>query len=131
MSSAQVAAKASDRNGKNLDQAKIQEMTGRIQKINEGLDGLSNYINDLSINTTVLYFSNIIQSERFKNQNVEILDTRKTDMTQKFDGINNNVNVLKATFTNANVIYSNIVHLNSIYIAGIIAQRAAIALLQG
>ncbi|MEI7918880.1 MAG: hypothetical protein WCH65_01335 [bacterium] len=40
MTAAQVAAKANDWSGKNINQAKIQEITGRIKKINEGLDGL-------------------------------------------------------------------------------------------
>lgn len=130
MNSTQVAAQANDRSGKNLNSAKILEMTGRIQTINEGLDGLSNYINDLSINNTMLYFSNIIQNERFKNQNVEILDTRKNDMTQNMDTINANVNVLKSTFTTGRGIYNTITQINGAYIAGIITQRGAIALLQ-
>lgn len=125
MSPAQVTAKANDRSGKNLNIAKINEITERIKKINEGLDGLSNYINDLSINNTVLYFDSIIQAERFKNQNVEILDTRKTDMTQNMDIINTNTNMLKATFTNARGIYNTISHLNN-SIIGIVAQRTII-----
>jgi len=129
MTSAQIAAKASDWSGKNLNIAKILDMTGRIQNINKGLDGLSNYISDLNINTTMLYFSSIIDSERFKKQNVEILNTRKASIIQNFNIINVNTNILKATFTNARGIYNTIVPITN-NIPGIIAKRANIAALQ-
>ena len=94
-SSTQVAQLASDRSGENLNLAKLAELSGRIAKTNEGLESLRDFMDGLSISNTVLEFDNIIQSEAFKNQKVEILDTRKTDI------IINNTNALKATFTNA------------------------------
>lgn len=122
-----IANKANDRSGKNFTLSKITELTGRINKINEGLDSFNDYIGNLSINTTLFYLNDIIQSERFKNQNVEILDTRKTAIAQDMNDINTHVNTLKWTFTNARWIYNTIGQINTTYLATVSTQRALIA----
>ena len=70
-------------------------------------------------------FAGIIQSENFKNQKVEILDSWKTNLTQNLNYITTNVNALKSTFTNARGIYNTIGELNN-NIAQIVAKKTAI-----
>lgn len=132
MNSSQVANLANDRSGKNLNSAKITELTERISKASDGLDALLSFMNDLSINNVALAFNNIIQSEAFKTQKVEILDTWKTNMTHNLDSINTDVNILKSSFTNAQNIYNSIGNLNNNIgiIASIQAQKAIISALQ-
>ncbi|MEI8009081.1 MAG: hypothetical protein WCI00_07025 [bacterium] len=84
-----------------------------------------NYMNGLNINNVSTSFANIVQSEGFKNQKVEILNTRKNNITQNFDYITTNINALKATFTNARGIYNTIGQLNN-NIVTIQAKKAAI-----
>lgn len=113
MNSTQVTNLANDRSGKNLNLAKIMEMSGRVGKINEELNGLLNYMDSLNISNTLAYFNSIREAERFKKQNVEILDTRKSQITTNLNYITANTNALKSTFTNARGIYNTIGNLNN------------------
>ena len=90
-----ITNKANERNEKNLNQTKLLELSGRIENINKGLDEWSEYIKSLSINTTLSYIDDITQAEKFKQQNVEILNTRKINILQLFNTINTNINILK------------------------------------
>jgi len=113
MGSTWVTNLANSRSQENLNTTKILEITWHIEKINEGLDDVLNYMNNININNTLWYFSNIIETERFKKQNVEILDTWKTDITQNLDQIKTNINIFKSTFANARGIYNNVPDLNN------------------
>lgn len=112
-SSAQVTQLANTRSGTTINPTNIVEIQNRITKTNEGLDSLLNYINSLNIHNVWLSFTNIIQSENFKNQKVELLDSWKTNITQNLDYITANVNALKSTFSNARGIYNTIGQLNN------------------
>jgi len=79
----------------------------------------------LNIKNVATSFANIVQSEGFKNQKVEILDTRKSNITQNIDYITMNINALKTTFTNARGIYNTIGQLNNNIVA-IQAKKVAI-----
>lgn len=109
----QIAQLANTRSGNNINTAKLIEMSGRISKTNDGLESLLNYMDVLSINTIEISFARIVQSEKLKNQNVEILDSWKTNISQNLDYITTNINTLKATFTNARGIYNTIGQLNN------------------
>ena len=113
------------RTGSNLNWAKILEINNRITKTNEGLESLLNYMDGLNIKNVATSFANIVQSEGFKNQKVEILDTRKSNITQNIDYITMNINALKTTFTNARGIYNTIGQLNNNIVA-IQAKKVAI-----
>lgn len=89
------------------------------------MDALLDYMNDLNINTTSTYFSNIIQSENFKNQKVELLDTWKGQIKTNLDYITSNINAFKNTFTQARGIYNTIGQLNN-NIAAIQTKKMAI-----
>src|SRR5574344_2430939 len=77
------------------------------------MDILLNYISTLSINNVGLSFENIITSENYKNQKVEILNTWKADFTNNFNGIINNMNTLKSTFVQARSTYNTIANFNN------------------
>ena len=115
--------KANDRSEKNLNQTKILELSRRIQNINKGLDERSDYIDNISINNTLLSIDNSILSEQLKQQNIEILDTWKTHITQNLDEINTNINILKWTFTNAKNIYDSTEELNNSYLSSVITKK--------
>lgn len=83
-----------------------------IEKVDEGLENLLNYMDSLNINNVGESFNKIIQTEKFKKQKVEILDSRKNNINQNLDYITTNVNTLKSTFTTAKNIYPAIQHLN-------------------
>ncbi|MEI6118607.1 MAG: hypothetical protein WCP92_05275 [bacterium] len=108
MNPTQVIAKANERSGKNINLAKIQELSGRIEKTNEGLDSLFDYINSLSINNVGISFASIIKSENLKNQKVEILNTWKSDINQRLDDLTTEVGLLKSTFVSSRVLYNSI-----------------------
>jgi len=128
-SSTQVTQLANTRSGNNINAPKSLDMKNRIQKVNEGLETLLNYVNTLSINNVLMSFDAIIQYENFKNQKVEILDTWKTDINQNLNYITADVNALKSTFTQARGIYNTLGNLtnNILVLQG---QRTAIATLQ-
>ncbi len=125
MTTAQITGKALDWSNKNLNQSKIIEISGRVDKINNGLDTLLDYMNNLNITTTSTYFTSIIQSERFKNQKVEILETWKNQIKTNLDYITTNINAFKNTFTQARGIYNTIGQLNNNIVA-IQAKKIAI-----
>ncbi|MEI6672314.1 MAG: hypothetical protein WCL02_02910 [bacterium] len=84
-----------------------------------------NYINSLNINNAVGSFASIIQSENLKNQKVEILNTRKNNITQNLDYITTNINAFKTTFAQARGIYNTIGQLTT-NITSIQAKKIAI-----
>lgn len=124
-SATQIIQNVSTRSSIGIDTTKATDIKDKIAKTNEGLESLTNYISILNINNVWLAFSGIIQSEKFKNQNVEILDSRKTNITQNLEYITNNINILKNTFTNARGIYNTIWQLNN-NIAGIQTKKTAV-----
>ncbi|MCX6825442.1 MAG: VCBS repeat-containing protein [candidate division SR1 bacterium] len=124
-SGGQVTQLANIRSGIMITPNKLFEINDRIIQTNEGLDVLFNYINSLSMNTVALSFAGIIQSENFKNQKVEILDSRKSNILQNMNYITANVATLKSTFTTARGIYNTIGLVNN-NLAIIQAKRDAI-----
>lgn len=129
MSATQIANKANDRTNKNLNPTKLSDLTGKIAKVNNGLNTLLDYLNNLTLNTTATYIDNIIQSENFKKQKVEILNTRKSDFMTNLDAITTRLNVFKSAFASARGIYNTIGTIQD-STASIQAQRNNIANLQ-
>jgi hypothetical protein len=48
-SNTDIINKANERSGKALNTAKLQELSGRIEVVNQGLEDLLNFMNSLSI----------------------------------------------------------------------------------
>ena len=107
-SQAQITQLVNTRSGNTINATKSLEIKEKIIKINEGLDSLLNYISNISINSVWLWFTNIIQSENFKGQKVEILDTWKANITQNLQYITSNLGTLKWTFTQSRGSYNTI-----------------------
>lgn len=122
----QLTQLANTRNENNINPTKSLEIKNRITKTNQGLEALLNYVNSLNINNVWIAYKNIIQSENFKNQKVELLDSWKTNITQNLEYITTNVNTLKSTFSNARGTYNTIGQLNNTIFA-IQAKKTAIA----
>ncbi len=125
----QTNKKAQERREKNITSAKITEISWRIEKINAGLESLLNYITALNINNVQFDFTDIIQTQYFKNQNVEILDTWKTNITQNLSHITTNTNNLKSTFIQSRGIYNTIEDISN-SLTAIQDKKIAIAALQ-
>lgn len=88
-------------------------MQSRITKINEGLESLISYVNVANVDSVMKAFSGIIQSEKLKNQKVELLNTRKANITQNLDYLNTNMNAIKILSLNARNIYNSIGKINN------------------
>jgi len=128
LNSTQITNKASERNTIRLDQSEILEISGSLKEIRDGLNDLLDYINTVSVANVQYLMENIIQFEKYKNQNVEIRDTRKTELTNEINTINTNIAILKAKFLQAQNIYNSIVHIQD-KIPLIIAKKTTIAAL--
>lgn len=107
----------------------MMEISGNIQEINKGLATLRSYINTVSIRNVHYLFENIIQTEKYKNQNVEILESWKTNIITELNTINNKINEFKTQFTQARGTYNTLSQINNI--AAIQTKRNNIASLQG
>gem|GEM_PF-1137087 len=108
----QLAQLANTWTGNNLTLEKSTDIQNRITIVNDGLESLLNYANSININNVSLAFAGIINSEKLKNQKVEIVNTRKANITQNLNYIETNVNTLKTTFTQARGLYNSIGQLN-------------------
>ncbi len=59
----QIAQLVQTRTANNITTNKVIEMSGRIQKINQGLEEFRSFIEELTINNTALLFDDIITTE--------------------------------------------------------------------
>ncbi len=128
-SSATITNLANTRNNYGINYTKMMEISGNIQEINKGLATLRSYINTVSIRNVHYLFENIIQTEKYKNQNVEILESWKTNIITELNTINNKINEFKTQFTQARGTYNTLSQINNI--AAIQTKRNNIASLQG
>lgn len=126
----QINAIANTWSGNNINQSKSQQISGSIQEIEKGLKTLLNYTKTLSIANVQSIFEAIQQTEQFKQQNVEILDLRKTEFNNEMNAIITQVQILKNLFVQAQNIYTTINQLQNQALA-IQNQRNNIAGLHG
>jgi hypothetical protein len=84
-------------------------------------------VDTLSLENVESRFQDIMTSEQLKGQQVEILDSRKNNITSDFSYITANMNTLKNTFTIAKTLYPTIPHITNLA-AGITAQKTAISI---
>jgi len=126
----QINTIANTWSGNNINQSKSQQISGSIQEIEKGLKTLLNYTKTLSIANVQSIFEAIQQTEQFKQQNVEILDLRKTEFNNEMNAIITQVQILKNLFVQAQNIYTTINQLQNQALA-IQNQRNNIAGLHG
>ena len=128
MNSTQIAALATQRNTNNLNTDKINLINQKITKAKYWLESLLNYTKALSIDNIKYLISDIIQTEGFKWQKVEILQTRRESIFQNFGYISGNMADMKTTVITAQSLYNTIGDLqNNIYLLQ--AKRLSIAAL--
>jgi len=87
-----------------LSDARLAELTGKITTSQSQANGLLSYIYSTDLNTTKNLFANIIQLEAGKGQKVEILDTRKNDITNRLDTTVGYFNNLLPVFNQAKIL---------------------------
>jgi phage-related tail protein len=109
----QLAQLANTWTENNLTPEKSTDIQNRITIVNDGLESLLNYANSINISNVGSAFAGIINSEKLKNQKVEIVNTWKANITQNLNYIETNVNTLKTTFTQARGLYNSIGQLNN------------------
>lgn len=113
MNSTQVANKANERSALTLDTAELLAISGTLKEIKDGLNALLNYMDTVSVANVQYLYDTIIQSEKYKNQNVEILADRKSDLTDELNAINTDIAALKAKFILAKNIYTTTAHIQN------------------
>jgi len=96
-----------------LTNERIEELSGRLFNAQEATSDLFAYMSMTSLSTAEQLFKNIILSENIKKQNVEILDSRKTEFTDSFTMIASKISSLQTKFTTIKDAYDNTQQINN------------------
>jgi len=96
-----------------LTNERIEELSGRLFNAQEATSDLFAYMSMTNLSTAEQLFKNIILSENIKKQNVEILDSRKTEFTDSFTMIASKISSLQTKFTTIKDAYDNTQQINN------------------
>ena len=103
----QIHTLAQQRSGNNIGPSSKQILTTYTSISLSGMESLGSYITSFNLEDIQAILENAIQSEALKDQKVEILTSRKSNIFTNFNYIQNNMGVLKSTFSNAKAIYDS------------------------
>lgn len=97
----------------NISLVSSLDIHNKISHINTGLLELLDRIDTTTLGSALIDIQNIQQQEKLKNQEVEILTTRKTDILNSLTSTKTKYNIMKATFLQAQSMYTSLGRLTT------------------
>lgn len=109
----EIAQLVATRTESNISLVTSLDIHNKISRINTGLLDLLDTVDTTTLENTITDIQNIQQQEKLKNQEAEILTTRKTDIFNNLTSIKTKYNIMKATFLQAQSMYTSLGRLTT------------------